>query len=410
MARVGFCWLAFLGGAFLALGGCLSSQEDAPKYRIAVIPKGLTHEHWQSVHRGALRAAADLATLKTGGIRVQIIWDGPLRERDSMAQIRIVDRRISTGVDGIVLAPQHSKQMVDAVERAVEQGVPVVIIDSGLERPDLFVKYVATNNYNGGRLAAERLLEVLKADGKDAPKIILLRYQVGSESTDQRERGFEDVIEERIAAQKKQGRPTITWLSRDKYAGATKDSALKEAAPLLNNLRDQGIDGIFAPNESSANGMLDALRSLELNRKVRLVGFDSSEPLLQALRDGDIDGLILQDPYKMGYLSVWTLVHYLQSYDVAAGNRALGAAERLSAALFLRDPGRLGFLGQEALLPELEGCDRDDPKVLGTGEHVITAANLSAVSTRGLFDPQMQAQRNIVAPIYVTKRQARGGH
>jgi ribose transport system substrate-binding protein len=292
----------------------------------------------------------------------EIIWDGPLRERDALAQIRIVDRRISTRVDGIVLAPQHSQTMVAPVERAVAQGIPVVIIDSGLEQPDLYLKYVATNNYNGGKLAAEHLLKVLRDEGKTAPRLVLFRYQVGSESTEQREKGFEDYVNAVIEQQKQAGQPVITWLSTDKYAGATKDSALKEAAPLVNRLRDQ-IDGIFAPNESSASGMLDALRSLGLNRKIRLMGFDSSGPLLQAVREGDVDGLILQDPYKMGYLGVWTLVHAREGYAVAS-----------------------------------------DGKVLGTGEHVITRANLDDPSTIELFDPQAQARRRIVPPAYSQQR------
>jgi ribose transport system substrate-binding protein len=349
-------------GAVLTLNGCQS--DETFRYRIAVIPKGLTHEFWQSIHRGALRAAAYLKDRE--GFATEIIWDGPLRERDALAQIRIVDRRISTRVDGIVLAPQHSKQMVDAVQRAVDQGIPVTIIDSGLARQDIIVNYVATNNYNGGWLAAKHLLEVLAKDGKEAPKIVLLRYQVGSESTDQREQGFEDYINRRIAQQKRLGQPTITWLSRDKYAGATKDSAYREAAPLLNNLRDKGIDGIFAPNESSANGMLDALRSLGMNGKVRLVGFDSSEPLLHAVREGEIDGLILQDPYKMGYLGVWSLVHYLEGYDVTAAGKDRG-------------------------------------KVVGTGEHVITRTNLDARSTGELFDPMLQGRRTMTPPAYPRK-------
>src|SRR5262249_11008156 len=159
-------------------------------------------------------------------------------------------------------------------------------------------------------LAARRLLQVLDAEwDRKKPRqrpanlnIILFRYQIGSESTDQREQGFEDYISEQIKRRQGTGRPGITWLSRDKLAGATKETALREAATLLNRLRGRRIDGIFAPNESSANGMLDALRSLGLNGQVRLAGFDSSEPLLQAVREGDIDGLILQDPYKMGYL------------------------------------------------------------------------------------------------------------
>lgn len=342
---------------FLAftLSGCF--ERDDKVYNIVVIPKGLTHEHWQSVLRGAERAAEDLTSQ---GLPTRIIWDGPLRERDALAQIRIVDRRISTRVAGIVLAPQHSQTMVAPVQRAVDQHIPTVVIDSGLEAP-LFVKYVATNNYNGGRLAGLHLLKLLQADGKKEPRIVMLRYQVGSESTDQREKGFEDVINQYI--QENHLDPAKVWLSSDKYAGATKDSAQREAAPLVNRLRDQ-IDGIFCPNESSTMGMLQVLRNLGLAGKIRLMGFDSSEALQQAIRDGEVDGLILQDPYMMGYLSVWALVHHLAGYDVNAG-------------------------GQEM--------------VLGTGEHVITKANIDAPSTVELFDPQRQAQRNLKPPQYPKK-------
>src|SRR5437763_10559557 len=114
------------------VAGC---ERTRPDYRIAVIPKGMTHEFWQSIHRGAVRAADDLRT--NDGLNVEVIWDGPLRERDALAQIRIVDRRVSAGADAIVIAPQHSQTMVAPVKRAVEQHVPVVIIDSGLEHPEL---------------------------------------------------------------------------------------------------------------------------------------------------------------------------------------------------------------------------------------------------------------------------------
>src|SRR5207245_1674087 len=112
------------------------------------------------------------------------------------------------------------------------------------------------------------------------------------------------------------GEPTIQLLPTNTYAGATTDTARSEAVPLLNRLRDQGIDGIFAPNESSASGMLEALRSLGMNEKVRFVGFDSSEPLLQAVSEGNIDALVVQDPYRMGYLGVWTMVQHLEGKDV----------------------------------------------------------------------------------------------
>jgi ribose transport system substrate-binding protein len=143
--------------------------------------------------------------------------------------------------------------------------------------------------------------------------LVLFRYAKGSESTERREQGFEDYVREFA--------PAATWLSKDEYAGSTPDSALTRATPLLNRLRDQGIDGIFAPNESSAAGMLKALQSLRLNREVRLVGFDSSPPLLQAVADGDIDGVVLQDPYRMGFLGVWTVVQHLEGKDVAPGGK-----------------------------------------------------------------------------------------
>ncbi len=342
--------------AFLMLAGCGGTRQDY-KYRIAVIPKGLTHEFWQSIHRGAQRAALDL---QQQGVSVNVIWSGPKKESDSQEQISILDLHVGKQVSGIVLAPQHSQTMVGPVEHAVKAGIPVVIIDSGLAREDLIVKYIATDNYNGGRLAAERLLKVLDAQGKPAPKIVLMRYQVGSESTEQREKGFIDVIDARIEAQKKAGQPTIVWLSNDKYAGATTDSAEREAGPLLTRLQGQGIDGIFMPNESSTNGMLNALRSQGLNKKVVLVGFDSSEPLLQALEEGNVDALIVQDPYRMGYLGVWTLVQHLEGNDVTP----------------------------------------DGKKTQSTGENVITRDNLHAPDTRALFDPEAQKKRSITTPTF----------
>jgi ribose transport system substrate-binding protein len=352
MSRWGYVALAV--AACLAVASCGGPKVEY-KYRVVVIPKGLTHEHWQSVHRGADRAAADLAAR---GLNVEVIWDGPRTEDDARAQIDIVDRHVAGGVSGIVLAPQHSETMVAPVKRAVDKGIPVVAIDSGLADQDVIIKYIATNNYNGGKLAAERLLKVLRDDGKPAPKLVLFRYAKGSESTEQREKGFEDVVDLTVTTQKAAGAPTITWLSRDKYAGATADSALKEATPLLNGLKDRGIDGIFAVNESSAMGMLRAMQSLGLNKKVRLVGFDSSPPLLQAVADGDIDGLILQDPFKMGYLSVWTLVQHLEGYDVAP----------------------------------------QGDKVSYTGEYVVTRENVDSKEVRQLFDPELQKERKIELP------------
>jgi ribose transport system substrate-binding protein len=361
MKRRSFFILTLL--AVSVASGCASAKSDA-KYRIVVIPKGLTHEFWQSIHRGAERAGKDLK--ERLGLAVDVRWDGPREENETQAQLSIIDRNLAAKINGIVLAPQHSQALIPAVENAVKQGVPVLVIDSGLapEADKLIVKYVATDNYRGGRLAAEHLVKVLREAGNPSPRLVLFRYQVGSESTEQREKGFEDYVNSVIEEQKKAGKPTITWLSTDHYAGATEDSAMREAGPLLNRLRDKQIDAIFAPNESSAAGMLASLRSLQLNKKVKLVGFDSSAPLVDALREGDVEALILQDPYRMGYLGVWMLVQYLEGYDVCP----------------------------------------DGKQVQSTGENVITRANIDDVTTRQLFDPELQASRKIEVLTYTKKR------
>jgi ribose transport system substrate-binding protein len=349
--------------ACLGLAGCRSKGPDTDKgdykYVIAVIPKGVTHEFWKSIERGAKRAAADLAAL---GISVQVLYDGPRKESDAQEQIGLVQQMVSSrGISGLVLAPQDSKGMVGVVQETVDANIPVVIIDSGLDQPELMIKYIATDNFKGGKLAAEHLLNVLKKEGKTAPKLVLFRYAVGSESTEQREKGFLARINAEIIKQKAGRQPTIEIISDNVYAGATVDSAQAAAGPLLIKVKDK-VDGIFAVNESATSGMLNALRSQELNKKVHLVGFDSADSLLQALEQGDIDGLIVQDPYRMGYLGVWTMVRHLEGDDVSVGG-----------------------------------------KKFSTGEHLVTKDKLHAKETRELFDAEFQSKRKIELPSFKKK-------
>jgi ribose transport system substrate-binding protein len=320
--------------AALAVAGVLAAgcgPATNYKYRIAVIPKGMTHEFWQSIHRGADRAAADLGKQ---GIAVFIDFQGPNKENDSLEQINLIKTEATTGIQGMVLAPQDSKQMVPPVQQVVDKHIPVLIIDSGLDKealdknPHLIVKYVATNNYHGGQLAAMRLLDVLDRAGVKDQKIILFRYAPGSESTEQREKGFHDVIDEAIKNHKP-GAATISWLSDDQYAGATVSDAETTAGPLLDKYRNEEGVGIFAVNESAAAGMLNKMKALKLRKHFKYVGFDSSDQLLNGVRDGDIDGLIVQDPYRMGYLSVWTLVQHLEGYDVSEGGRDRSTGEHV---------------------------------------------------------------------------------
>lgn len=208
------------------------------KWRVMVIPKGTTHVFWKTIHAGALKAAEELGN-------VEVIWQGPPKEDEISLQIQMVQSAVATGVDGIVLAPSDSKALVKPVEEATARGIPVVIIDSDLESSKI-VSYVATDNYHGGVLAAQRVGELLKGEGK----IILLRYAIGSASTEAREKGFTDTIAKEF--------PKVTFLSETEYAGPTSGTAQGKAQNLVTRYRGQ-VDGVFCPNESSTAGMLRAL-------------------------------------------------------------------------------------------------------------------------------------------------------
>ena len=269
---------------------------DAQTLRIAVIPKGTTHEFWKAIHAGAIKAELELKG-------VQIDWKGPTKEDDRAQQINVVENFINAGVHGIALAPLDDVALANPVKAASKAGIGVVIMDSGLQATagTDYASFVATDNYNGGLKGAKRLGEVLGGKGR----VLMMRYQVGSASTMDRERGFLDGIKKF---------PGVEIVSSDQYGGATTESSYAKAENLLNKYHE--LDGIFCPNESTTFGMLRALQGGGRAGKLKFVGFDSSEKLIEALRTGEIHGLVLQDPMNMGYLAVKTLVAYLRGEPV----------------------------------------------------------------------------------------------
>jgi len=291
--------LVIIVAAVIGSVGCTKKEPGEDKIRIAVIPKGTTHIFWKSIHAGAIKASQELD--------VEVIWKGPLKEDDRDSQIRVMEDFITRGVSGIVLAPLDDAALRRPVSDAVKNNIPVVIIDSSLKSDD-YTCFVATDNYQGGRKGGERLAQLLGGEGK----VIMLRYQEGSASTMNREKGFLDVLSEKY--------PQIEVVSSSQYGGATTESAYKASENLLAPLRkaDGGlsVDGIFCPNESTAFAMLLALQDSGLAGKVKYVGFDSSERLVKALKNGEMHGLVLQDPINMGYLGVKTIVRHLRGEKV----------------------------------------------------------------------------------------------
>ena len=264
------------------------------KLTIAVIPKGATHEFWKSIHAGSNKAASELTAQ---GTEVEVLWKGPLREDDREQQIQVIEGFAAQGVSGIVLAPLDNHALVRPVEDAKRAGVPTVIIDSGLESND-FVSFVATDNRKGGTLAADRLGQLLNGKGK----VILLRYAEGSASTTEREEGFISEIKSKF--------PGIELISTDQYAGVTRDTAKRASENMLNRFGDE-VQGIFTPNESSTAGMLLALQDMGKAGKISFVGFDSSRAFIDAINANQMHGLVVQNPFNMGYLGVRTMVDSL---------------------------------------------------------------------------------------------------
>lgn len=324
----------FLAGclsAALLLSACGRKTSEDPgsgegrRLRIAVIPKGTTHEFWKSIRAGAEQAGREAG--------VETIWKGPQKEDDRSQQITVVEDFISRGVDGIVLAPLDDRALMRPVRDAVRENIPVVVIDSGLQGSD-YVSYVATDNYRGGVLAAHRLGGLLDGRGR----IFLIRYQVGSASTMLREAGFLDTVRKEF--------PDLALLVQDQYAGATTETAFQLAENLISRFPD--VEGIFAPNESSTFGTLRALQSSGLAGRVRFVGFDSSPKLIQGLRDGHIHGLVLQNPMKMGYLGVKTIVAHLRGEPV---EKVIDTGVTLATADNMDEPGIKSLLEPDLAKP-----------------------------------------------------------
>jgi ribose transport system substrate-binding protein len=283
----------------LCFASCSKKQESGSgQLTIAVIPKGTTHEFWKSIHAGAVKASREL--------NVEVIWKGAMKEDDRDAQISVVEDFISRGVAGIVLAPIDDTALRAPVANAVGSGIPVVIIDSDLKSDD-YVSFAATDNYLGGVMGARELVRLLGGKGR----VIMVRLLEGSASTTFREQGFLDEVAKS---------PGIQVVSSNQYAGPTVETAYRTSENVLAPLKDAHggltIDGIFCPNESSTFGMLRALQDAGLAGKITFVGFDSSTKLVEALEKGEIKALVLQNPFRMGYLGVASIVKHIRGEKV----------------------------------------------------------------------------------------------
>jgi ribose transport system substrate-binding protein len=245
---------------------------------VGVVPKGANHIFWQTVHAGAIKAAQEY------GFEVE--WNAPTLEIDSSRQIEIVESMVNRRLAGIAVAPVDRQALVGVVERAAQAGIPVVIFDSAIDTGKR-ISYVATNNLEGGRMAARRLGRVLGGKGK----VGVIGFMPGSGATMEREQGFQEEMKKLY--------PNVELLGVQ-FGMADRARAMAATENILTAHPD--LAGLFADNESSSSGAVQAIKSRN-SRQVKMVAFDASEQLVADLRGGFIDSIVVQNPFRMGYES-----------------------------------------------------------------------------------------------------------
>jgi ribose transport system substrate-binding protein len=282
-------FLRFFVATIFGVG--LGCKPESSHRVIGVVPKGANHIFWQTVHAGAIKAAQEY------GYTVE--WNAPALEVDASRQIEIVDSMINRKLHGIALAPVDRKGLVSVVERAARESIPVSIFDSAIDT-NKRISYVATNNIEGGRIAARRIGELLGGKGK----VALIGFMPGSGATMEREDGFQEEIRKSF--------PGIEIVAL-RYGKADRALAMKETENILT--AHPKLSAVFADNESSSSGAVQALKSRNA-RAVKMVAFDASEQLIQDCRDGWIDSLVVQNPFKMGYESARALLRQIKGEPV----------------------------------------------------------------------------------------------
>lgn len=301
-----------------------SAASDGAAPQIAVIAKSTVNAYWKAVEAGAFQAAEE-----TGA---RILWTGPDAETNHTQQASMVDNMVNRRVDGIVLAPTNVEALVRPVESAVARDVPVILIDSTLNS-SAPISVIATDNYAAGREAAEALIRAIGADRRHGGRIIMLRFLEGSGSTEAREKGFADRIGEEPGLQ-------LVESTYTKGGGSTTDAADTADALLRRYIHDNvlTIDGIFASNQPTALGMLrkiEQFRAGGVAIDCPYVGFDAHEVLLQAVREGRIAALVVQDPLAMGRIGVMKMVAHLRGEPIEP---AIATATMTVTAANLDDP------------------------------------------------------------------------
>lgn len=279
--------------ALAACGGLMvTACQRSGKKRVAMVPKGTAHLFWVAVQAGAQKAAKEFD--------LEILWNGPPQETDYSRQIQIIDSMIAQHVDALAVAATDAKAISAPVERAMAAGIPTVIFDSGVETMR-YDSFVATDNYEAGQIGARELARLLNNEGP----IAVMMNLPGSRSTADREKGFHDTVAKEFPKLK---------IVAEQFGMADRAKALSATENILSAHPE--LKGIFASSEPSAVGVGLALKARKLGGQVRFVSVDAADPMVEDLKAGIIDTLVVQDPFTLGYETVKALNQRLHGQSV----------------------------------------------------------------------------------------------
>jgi ribose transport system substrate-binding protein len=278
---------AALAVAACAVSGCAVVKDHkaqvtlqkTPPIHLAVIPKSVGLDYWSKVHAGAECAVSQMHG-------VDVTWNGVTDETDVVGQLNLLNNYIAEGVNGLVYAATDATAMNEVSTGAEKAGIKVVSIDSGTTPQPPSVPLIATNNISGAKLAAAQLA---KAIGPAGGKVAIVAFHAGSQTNDQRVQGFE-------AGLKKFPKLHLVGIQ---YSQNDYNTALTVTANILTANPD--LKGIFAANEASDVGAVEAIRIAHRVGKVKVIGWDTSPDEVDGVRQGIVSGLVSQDPFRMGY-------------------------------------------------------------------------------------------------------------
>lgn len=277
----------------LAMG---MNSAAAKSNEIAVIVKTANSNFWQNVNKGAMAAGSEMAG------KYKVTFQGPEAETQVAEQVNMVDNAINRGVAGIVLAPSDPDALIPVVKKAWENGIAVVLIDSALnpKAEKYYQAFLSTDNRKAGALAAQ---ELLKANGKEG-KVSIMSFTPGAGSAIERVGGFTDVI-------KKDSQLKIIGPF---FSQADMATALNQTIDVLSSNKD--ITALFGANEPTAVGMARAIKQMGYAGKIVAVGFDGNDALQEFVRNGTLNGIVVQSSYQMGMKGVKTVDSILSKVKV----------------------------------------------------------------------------------------------